>query len=264
MLSIFLFLLLGSVSGIIAGLLGIGGGAVIVPILVMIFSYTGVNPQYIQHIALGTSMATIIVTAISSTRAQHRHNAVRWDVVKSISPGILIGTFAGSYLASYISSASLTIFFVCFLYFVAIQMILNLRPKSTHALPSMPKVSGIGVIIGGISSLVGIGGGTLTVPVLSYYSVPLHTAVGTSSAVGFPIAVAGTFGYILGGLNLQDLPFGNIGYVNILAFVCISFASFLTAPFGVKLSHKLPIKVLKRVFAIFLVFVATNMLLKLL
>ncbi len=262
MLSIFLFLLLGAINGVIAGLLGIGGGSVIVPVLVAIFTMTKVNPEHIQHIALATSMATIVITAISSSRAHHMHNAVRWDIVKSIAPGILLGTFGGSLIASYLSSQFLTLFFVTFLYFMSFQMILNIKPKPSRHLPSTLGTSAVGAGIGAISSLVGIGGGSLSVPFMTYCNIGMHIAVGTSSAIGLPIAVAGTVGYILGGLNATDLPSGTIGYVNVVAFICISITSFITAPLGAKLSHKLPIATLKKIFAVFLMFVATNMLLR--
>ncbi len=262
MLALLLYVLLGIISGIIAALLGIGGGSVIVPILVAIFTYTGENPLYIQHMALATSMATIVITAISSSRAHYRHNAVRLDIVKSITPGILIGTFGGSFVASYLSGQFLTIFFVIFLYLMSIQMLLNAKPKPTRHLPSMVGITGVGSGIGIISSLVGIGGGSLSVPFMTYCNVPMHTAVGTSAAIGLPIAIAGTFGYILGGLQVEGLPAGTIGYVNIVAFACVAVASYFTAPLGAKLSHKLPIATLKRFFAVFLMFVATNMLIR--
>ncbi len=256
------YLFVGAVSGILAGLLGVGGGTIIVPFLVMIFGMSNINPDYIQHMALGTSLATIIVTSISSSRAHHAHKAVRWDIVKKISIGILVGTFLGGLVASYLSNEFLTIFFIIFLYLVAVQMLLNIKPKQSRELPNSIMTTFVGGIIGSVSSLVGIGGGSLSVPFMTYCNIPMHTAVGTSAAIGFPIAVAGTFGYIAGGWNIQDLPFATIGYVNLPAFICISITCYITAPFGAKLSNNLPIKTLKKFFAVFLILVGTNMLVK--
>ncbi len=256
------FLLVGAISGVLAGLLGVGGGTIIVPFLVMIFSMSDTNPEYIQHMALATSLATIIVTSISSSKAHHAHKAVRWDIVKKISIGILFGTFFGGIVASSLSHMFLTVFFVVFLYLVAIQMLLNMKPKQSRELPGSLMTTFVGSIIGVVSSLVGIGGGSLSVPFMTYCNIPMHTAVGTSAAIGFPIAVAGTIGYVVGGWNIPDLPFGTIGYVNIPAFICISVTCYITAPLGAKLSNNLPIKTLKKFFAIFLIFIATNMLVK--
>ena len=258
--SMLVFLASGAVAGVLAGLLGVGGGIVIVPMLALILPWQGVPAQYVQHLALGTSLASIIVTSISSSRAHHSRGAVRWDIWKSITPGILVGTFLGGLVAAEMPIAFLKGFFVCFLYFVALQMLLDLKPKASRDLPGALGTSAVGGGIGLISSFVGIGGGTLSVPFMSLCNVPMHTAVGTSAAIGFPIAVAGTLGYIVGGWGMPDLPPGALGYVHVLAFAGLAFASFFTAPLGAKLAHKLPVKTLKRFFAVFLLIMATRML----
>jgi len=151
-------------------------------------------------------------------------------------------------------------FFVCFLYYVAIQMFLDFKPKASRQLPGMLGLNGVGGVIGVVSSLVGIGGGTLSVPFMSYCNVPIHTAVGTSAAIGFPIAVAGTLSFIWNGLSAPNLPPYSLGYVSLVALAGIALASYFTAPLGAKLSHSLPVSKLKRFFAVFLVCIATRML----
>lgn len=254
------YLACGAVAGILAGLLGVGGGIVIVPMLAVILPLQGVDPDYVQHMALGTSLASIIITSISSTRAHNSRGAVRWDIWKIITPGILIGTFSGGVMAAHLPTLFLKAFFVGFLYFVAVQMLLDFKPKASRDLPGALGTSGVGGVIGLVSSFVGIGGGTLSVPFMAFCNVPMHTAVGTSAAIGFPIAVAGTLGYIVGGWSMPGLPPAALGYVHMLAFAGLASASFFTAPLGAKLAHSLPVKTLKRGFAIFLLLMASRML----
>ncbi len=258
--SLLVFLAGGAVAGVFAGLLGVGGGVIIVPLLSFIFPLLAIAPEHIHHLALGTSLASIMVTSISSARAHNARGAVRWDILKAITPGILLGTFAGGLVAAHIPQTYLRSFFVVFLYLVAIEMLLGKKPTGARELPRPLGISGVGTGIGLLSSFVGIGGGTMSVPFMTFCSVPMHTAVGTSSAIGFPIAVAGTLGYILGGYGIEGLPEYTFGYVHILAFAGIALASFITAPLGAKLAHSLPVPVLKRFFAVFLLFIATRML----
>ncbi len=260
LISLGIFLLCGTIAGVFAGLLGVGGGIVIVPILSVVFPAMGVAPEYVHHMALGTSLASIMVTSIASARAHHGRGAVRWDIFKNITPGILIGTFLGGLVAAHIPSTSLKAFFVVFLYIVALEMLFAKKPTGARQLPKPIGISGVGGVIGLLSSFVGIGGGTMSVPFMSYCSVPIHTAVGTSSAIGFPIALAGTISYMIGGYGLPNLPEGAIGYVNMIAFAGLALASFFTAPLGAKLAHSLPVSTLKRFFAIFLILMATRML----
>lgn len=254
------YLLAGAVVGVLAGLLGIGGGVILVPLFSFAFISQQFPDQYILHMALGTSLATIIITSISSFRAHHARGAVNWSVVKSVAPGILLGTFFGAWVAAQLSSRFLTVFFVCFLYYVAVQMLLDIRPSPSRALPGAAGMLGVGGVIGGVSSLVGIGGGSLTVPFLGWCNQSIHTAVGTSAAVGLPIAIAGTLGYLVNGLLVQGLPSGSVGFVYLPAVIGVSAASYLTAPYGVKLAHALPVARLKKVFAVFLLIMGTRML----
>ncbi len=260
LISLVIYLSCGAVAGVFAGLLGVGGGVIIVPILTLVFSWMKLEPNIIHHLSLGTSLATIMVTAFASARAHNKRGAVRWDIVKAIAPGILIGTFAGGLVAAHIPDVQLKAIFVCFIYLVALDMIVGKKPSAKQNLPKTVGISIVGLCIGIVSSFVGIGGGTMSVPFMSYCSVPLHTAVGTSSAIGFPIALAGTLGYIVGGFNHEGLPEGTLGFVHVVAFFGIASASFFTAPIGAKIAHKLPVATLKKIFAIFLMFIASRML----
>lgn len=255
-----LYLLTGAVAGVLAGLLGIGGGLVIVPLLTFVFKAQQLPAHYILHMALGTSLASIVFTSISSFRAHHARGAVHWGVVRTISLGILTGTFSGTWVAAQLSSRFLSGFFVAFLYYVALRMFFNVRPKPYRTLPGKGGMFAMGNLIGGVSSLVGIGGGSLSVPFLVRCNLPVHSAVGTSAAIGFPIAVAGAAGYVLNGLAVPTLPDGSLGFVYLPALVGISLASVLTAPLGVRLAHRLPVLHLKRLFAFFLVAMGTRML----
>lgn len=257
------YLGVGAVAGILAGLLGIGGGLVIVPMLVFCMTRENIPQEVIMHLALGTSMATILFTSVSSFMAHHRRNAVHWDVVRRTVPGILAGTFAGAYVASHLSTAFLKGFFVTFLYYVAIQMLLDRKPKASRGFPGHAGMLAAGAAIGVVSSLVGIGGGTLSVPFMIWCNLSMHHAIGTSAAIGFPIAIAGTIGYIFNGLNSSSLPQYAVGYVYLPALAGIVCASMLTAPVGVRLAHSLPVSRLKKVFAVLLLAVGTRMLISL-
>jgi len=249
----------GLVAGILAGLLGIGGGLVIVPILVYTFTLQGIDDALLMHIALATSMASICFTSISSFMAHHRRGAVRWDIVRRIVIGILTGTFLGTCVASAMSTGLLKGFFVIFLYVIAAQLLLDKKPKAARDLPGTAGMFGVGNLIGIVSSLVGIGGGSLSVPFMLWCNVAIHRAIGTSAAIGLPIAVAGTIGYIVNGWNAANLPAYSVGYVYLPALAGIAAMSILTAPLGVKLAHSLPVPTLKRVFAVLLLVVATKM-----
>ncbi len=262
MLSILLsYCVVGAIAGVLAGLLGIGGGLVIVPMLVFLFSRQAMCPEIIMHLALGTSMATIIFTSISSVRAHHKRGAVHWPVVGKITPGIFTGTLLGTWLVASLSTLFLKIFFILFLYVVAAQMLLNRKPKAARQLPGHVGIFGVGNGIGLVSSLVGIGGGSMSVPFLLWCNVVIHHAIATSAAIGFPIAIAGTIGYLLNGWGNTSLPGYSVGFIYLPALLGIAGVSFCTAPIGVKLAHSLPVDKLKRVFAILLLVVASKMLL---
>ncbi len=258
-----LYIATGAFAGVLAGLLGIGGGLVIVPLLTFVFTAQQLPDAYILHLALGTSLASIVFTSVSSFRAHHARGAVNWPVVRTISVGILTGTFFGAWVAAQLSSPFLRVFFVCFLYYVAVQMLLNIRPTPSRTLPGAGGMFGAGNVIGGVSSLVGIGGGSLSVPFLTWCNVPMHHAVGTSAAIGFPIAVAGALGYALNGLAVPALPSETLGFIHLPALLGISLASIFTAPFGVRLAHSLPVAKLKKIFAVFLMLMGTRMLVSL-
>lgn len=258
------YVALGLFTGFSAGLLGIGGGLVMVPALTMMFAAQGAFPAAeVLHLALGTSIATILFTSLSSLRAHHQHGAVRWPVVVRITPGILLGTLLGTLLASKVPAKPLALFFTCFVCFIAVQMAANFKPKATRALPGAGGLLAVGAGIGAISSLVAIGGGAFTVPFLTWCNVRVQHAIGTSAAVGLPIAVGGTLGYIYNGLGHGGLPPGSLGYVFLPALAWMVPPSMLLAPVGARLAHRLPIAALKRIFAGLLVALAARMLWKL-
>ena len=251
---------LGSVVGVLAGLLGIGGGLLMVPALTSLFIWQGYPVDQVVHLALGTSMASIVVTSISSMRAHNRRGGVIWPVVKNISPGIVVGAFLATFLAAALSGVFLAVFFACFLVFVSVQMFLNKKPKPSREIPGFAGLFTAGLGIGGFSALVSIGGGTLSVPYLSWHNVDVKKAIGTSAAIGFPISVAGTIGYLVNGWSVDISGWLILGYVNLPAVLLISALSFFTAPLGAHLAHSLPVPVLKKGFALLLLVLAAKML----
>lgn len=253
-----LYLATGAFAGLLAGLLGVGGGLIIVPILSFIFEAQHFPHDQVIHLALGTSLASILFTSVSSVRAHHAHGAVEWSTVKNITPGILLGTFAGSLVASLLPTGFLKVFFVCFLFYVATQMLLNFRPKPTRQLPGKGGMFAAGGIIGGVSAFVGIGGGSLSVPLMTWCNVSMHRAIATSAAIGFPIAAAGALGYIAGGHGTDTLPW-SLGYVYLPALAGLVVASMPVAPFGAKLAHRLPVAKLKKIFALLLYILGIRM-----
>lgn len=253
-------LILGAITGIFAGLFGIGGGGIMVPVLTFLFVQQQFPDEHVLHMALATSMAAIVPTAIASLRAHHHHKAVLWPIVVKITPGILLGTFAGTFIASYLPAPPLAIFFSCFMAFVALQMVINRKPKPTRQLPRLPGLSFAGMGIGIISALVAIGGGTLTVPFLTWCNVSLPVAIGTSAAVGLPIALSGALGYVINGWGETDLPAYTLGYVFWPAVIAMAAMSSVTAPLGAKLAHRLPVTLLKKLFAVLLVALSLQML----
>jgi len=260
--SIMIFLLLGSFVGVIAGLFGIGGGGLMVPVLTMfLLSHEFGGDQVIQ-ISLATSMAVIAITAVASFRAQHKKKAVRWDLFRMIAPGVIVGTFLFTFLASVMNSVYLSMFFSFFMLYVALQMFFMKPVASTHKIIGRVGQFFAGFGIGGISALVSIGGGMLSVPYLVKQNIDMKKAVGTSSAIGFPLAISGTVGYIVNGYEYTSIETMMLGYIYIPAFLSIAFASYLTAPIGVSLSHKLPVGILKKVFALLTFFLSVKMMIE--
>jgi uncharacterized membrane protein YfcA len=250
---------LGLATGFVAGLLGVGGGLLMVPALIWAYAQQGFAPQYNIHLALATSLAVIVPTALSSLRAHHAHGAVDWEAVRRIAPGILLGTLAGSLAAAKLSDGGLKIFFTVFLFYAATQMLLGFKPPASRQMPGWPGMTLAGTVIGLVSSWVGIGGGTLSVPFLTWCNAGLRRAIGTSSAIGLPIALAGTVGYVFSGLSVSNLPPASIGFVYFPAFVALAAGTWLTAPFGARATHRLPVNSLKRIFAGLLYLIAVRM-----
>ncbi len=255
------FLLLGMFAGTVAGLLGVGGGLIIVPVLVLVFQQQQFSSEIIVHMAVGTSLATIVFTSISSVRAHHQHGAVLWSVFARLTPGIIVGALLGSVIADWMPTLALQRFFGIFELVVATQMILAYKPNPHRALPGVPGMLGMGGIIGAISSIVGIGGGTMTVPFLVWCNVAMRKAVATSAACGLPIAVAGALGFVLTGYNELRLPGYTTGYIYWPAFAGIVIASVIFAPLGAQLAHRLPSRQLKQIFALLLYALGIRMLL---
>lgn len=254
------FLLLGAFVGFMAGLLGVGGGGIMVPVLTTLFLYQGVPAEHVVHLALGTSMASIIVTSISSLRAHNSAGAVLWQVVKVMSPGIVLGTFLATFIAAYASSFYLAIFFSLFMAVVSLQMFFNKKPNASRELAGNGGLLLGGSGIGAVSALVSTGGGSLTVPYLVWQNVDIKKAIGTSAAIGLPIAIAGTVGYVINGWSNTSLSHHTLGFVYLPAVLFISITSFITAPFGAKLAHRLPVKLLKKLFALLLIILSIKML----
>lgn len=254
---------LGLCTGFLAGLLGIGGGMVMVPFITVILSGRGVEPELAVKMAIATSMATIIFTSISSVRAHHRRGSVRWDIVKLLAPGIVLGAALASLgVFSLLKGSWLALLFAAFVTFSATQMLLNKKPHATRTLPGPAGQLGAGTVIGFLSGLVGAGGGFVSVPFMTWCNVAIHNAVATSAGLGFPIALANAVGYVVSGRNVDNLPAGSLGYVYLPALLVIAVASVLMAPLGVKAAHALPVQALKRVFASILYLLAAYMLFK--
>lgn len=254
------YLAIGAAVGFLAGLLGIGGGAVMVPLLVFVFTAQGLPGEQILHIALGTAMATIMFTSIASMRAHHAHGAVDWKIARALAPGILAGSFSAALLAGFIPTRPLALIFTVLVFYAATQILFELRPKSTRDLPGSAGLFGAGAVIGAVSSLMAAGGAFLCIPFLAWCSVPLRRAIGTSTAVGLPIAVAGAAGYILQGLFAEGLPQWTLGYVYLPALVLVAAASMLAAPWGARVAHRLPVKRLRVAVALLLYAVALRLL----
>jgi hypothetical protein len=246
------YALLGVFAGTLAGLLGVGGGLIIVPILAVLFALQGFASEYLMQIAVGTSLATIIFTSLSSMRAHHQHGAVDWPIVLQLSLGILLGGWLGGVLALWIGGLVLAGLFGLFELAVAAQMGFGRQPAAHRNPPGWMRNTVAGVVIGALSALLGIGGGTLTVPWLVWHNIEVRNAVGTSAACGLPIALIGALGFIAVGLGRADLPAGSTGFVYWPAVIAISIASVLSAPLGARLAHRLNQARLKKVFASFL------------
>ncbi|MEO1575442.1 MAG: sulfite exporter TauE/SafE family protein [Pseudomonadota bacterium] len=239
----------GAVAGFVAGLFGIGGGVVTVVVLVVLLPSIGVSPDRVMHVALGTSMAAIVMTSTSSTLAHHRRGAVRWPVVLRFAPAVAVGALAGGAVAHQIPDRALRIVFGVFLLWVAVRLWRRADSATDKPLPGSGVLTAVGACIGVLSSWTGIGGGSLSGPYLMSRGVPAASAVATSAAVGFPLAVAGTVGYVLGGWNASGVPAHSVGYVFWPAALVLGLSAMLIAPLGARLAHALPERALKVAYA---------------
>lgn len=256
------YLALGAFVGFFSGLLGIGGGSATVPVLAFVFAAKGFPQSHVVHLALGTGITSILFTSVASVRSHHLRNAVNWRVVRMMAAGIVVGTFAGALLAGRLDVRLLSIAFTALIFYFATQMLITHAPRPTGTLPSVPTMSAFGAAIGFISSLSATGGASIVVPFLVKRNVPIHEAIGTAAAVGWPIAAAGAAGYIIGGLHTAGLPQYSVGYIYLPALVGVVVASVIMAPVGAAVAHRTPGRTLKKVFAVVLFALATTMLIK--
>ena len=256
-------MLIGCFSGFMAGLLGVGGGMILVPFLTFVFTQAGFESGHVVHMAIATALTTILFTSMSSMRAHHRRGAVRWNIVALLGSGAVAGTFLGAQFAGHLRSGWLAAFFAIFVGVSAARMLIASASKQPDAaresLPRQPIIFATGSAIGFISSLVGAGGGFLTVPFLHWRGVNMRNAVATSAAVGFPIAAGGLSGYVFAGLHVPGLPPYAIGYVYLPALIACATTSILMAPIGASVAHRIHVQSLKRVFALLLLALASYM-----
>jgi len=250
----------GAVGGVLAGLLGVGGGLVIVPVLYTTLNLLAVAPEHSMHISVATSLATIIPTSISSVRAHHQRGAIDWALARRWGVWIMLGAILGGIAARYLGGIVLTLIFACVALSVALFM--AVRREGSYwreQLPSGPGGTLIPVGIGGISTLMGIGGGSLTVPTLSACRYPVRNAVATSAFFGLLISLPGTMTLIISGWGVPGLPPFNLGYVSGLGFAVIAPMTLLCAPLGAKIAHSIPPQWLRNCFTLFLLITATKM-----
>jgi uncharacterized membrane protein YfcA len=255
------YLTLGAFVGFFAGMLGIGGGFTLVPVLALVFAARGFPAQHVVHLALGTAMATIIFTSASSVRSHQQRGAVNWDIVNRLAPGVMVGTFAGALVVGYLDAKLLSVLFTAFVYYAATRMLLDRAPLATSTLPGTIGMSLAGTLIGALSSFAALGGAVLTVPFLVKRNVSAHEAIASAAAVGWPLAFAGAIGFVLSGYGKPDLPEHSLGYVYLPALIFIVGTSMLTAPLGAAAAHRTSGGMLKTLFAILLYILATKMLL---
>ncbi|WP_413438854.1 sulfite exporter TauE/SafE family protein [Sulfuriferula sp. GW1] len=254
------YLGLGVVAGLLGGMLGVGGGIVVVPALIWIFKQEGVQPDVLTHLAIGTSLAGIIFTSLSAIRAQQKRGAIDWTVVRMLVPATLIGGLVSGYLAGFIPAGTLKMIFSVFLMFVSLQLLAKWQPAAHWTLPGPKGLWGVGLGIGSLSAMMGIGGGTISVPFLHACNVEMKRAIAISTTLGFPIALFGAAGFVLSGWHHPGLPAWSLGYIDLPALLAVGVTSIIVAPLGVRLAHHLPVARLKRAFGILLLVVALQML----
>ena len=250
------YLALGAVVGLFAGLLGIGGGVIIIVGLLEIFKLLHFSETHVMHLALGTSMASILFGSISSFRAHQQLASVDWSIVRRLTPGILAGGFLATFVAARTPSSVLKVTFAVFMLYTASQMFINAKPKPNRELPRGGGMLVAGTLIGAISSLIGVGGAAVSIPFMTWCNVTMHRAIGTAAAIGFPVALFGTIGYIVNGWHIPGLPEFSLGFVYLPACLAIVIPSAVVAPFGARLSHRLPVATLKKIFGCLLLLLA--------
>lgn len=254
------YLLAGIFAGIMSGLIGIGGGLVVVPFLAILFKIHHVGLQFVMHMAIGTSLAVMVVTTIASLLAHMKDHIPFWSIYWRLLPGVIVGAISGAILAHFLHSRVLSVLFGIFVLLVAFRMLFERKTNPKRHLPGMLGMSSIGFGVGALSSLLGIGGGALTIPFFTYCNVSLRIAVVVSIAVGLTVAVIGTFTYSLTGLYAVNLPRWSTGYIYWPAWFVVGVGSILFAPIGAYLSRHLSTNILKKIFAIFLIFIGIHML----
>lgn len=254
-----LYIATGIAGGLLSGMFGVGGGIVVVPILAMLFAGLHFPPAQIMQVAIGTSLATIIVNSISSSHAHHRHGNVNWTMVRRMAPGGIVGAVFATWLASRMHSDALQLLFAVFECAVALHLWRGHRQEVHAKVVRAPVLYAFGGIVGMLSSLLGIGGGTVAVPFLIYWTRNLRIAIGTAAALGLPLSVVGTLGYIAAGLKVDGLPQPSLGYVYLPALLGIAISGVIAAPLGVKLAHRLPVTTLKKLLAAVLFALGVNM-----
>ena len=258
---ILMLMLCGSISGFLAGLLGIGGGMILVPFMILVFNHLGFNQEVIVHMAIATGMATILFTTSSAIWAHHKHGSIDWKLVASLSPGMIFGgLIGGSELFEALKTSWLSLFFAIFIVYTSIQMLLNKKPTAGRDLPGVIGLFSFGTFAGALASLVGAGGAFITVPFMLWCNVKPHTAMATSSGLGLPVSLAATLGYMYGSWGNPNLPAGSLGFVYVPAVACIVAVSIFTAPLGAKMARKLNVAQLKRIFGVMLLMLAAFML----
>ena len=255
------YVAIGAAVGFFAGMLGIGGGAIMVPLLVILFDAQGLPKSHILHLAVGTGMATILFTSVASVRAHASRGAIRWDIARNITPGILLGGLVGSWIASFIPPLVFAALFTAVIYIAATNLLIDRKPKPSREAPGFAGMSVFGFVVSAASAFAAIGGAFLTVPFMLWCNVPMLSAIGTAAVIGFPIALSGTVGFIATGLRETGLPPYTVGFVYLPALAGIVVTSMLMAPVGAAAAHRLPTVWLKRIFAVLFYVMATKMLL---
>ena len=253
----------GGVAGFFAGMLGIGGGAIIVPMLVALFEAQGLPRAQIMHLAVGTALATFLFTSVASVRAHAQRGAIRWDIARRMTPGILAGGLIGSLASRYVSTAGFAVIFTVVIYAAATSMLIDTKPRASRELPGAVGMFVAGFVFSAVSALAAVGGAFLTIPFMMWCGVPLIQAIGTASLIGLPIALSGSVGFMIAGLGAEALPQWSLGYIYLPALAGVVAAGIVVAPLGAAVAHRTPTRWLRRTFAVLFYAVATRMLIAL-